>query len=413
MAYSSPKDILAFKDKLLNGVEGDLRHNGVTPTRRPMWVLDMDGNVAVGYNLAAGENLPLGASDDPKTQAIPSGADIDRLLKDGIVEEAIFSVKPMDSRLPKPLVESLNAARKDGRDYDIVLLTSRNTADTMRILELSGVEHPDKTTLIGDSGAVMRIAGKETITRALQPQEKDFLNRLEQGDIAKQLENAVDGVLKAYGLSSENRPALHFEPKGIAKNVHYGAILKTFGEKEDSTLDVSLSKALRDELESFITQSAPKDDGKPVFKLLEGPTTLEVKIASVDKGKGLEAALNAALESGYRPSSVIFAGDDVAKKHPDGNVSHGTDFAAFAAAPAITEKTGIPVHTIHTQHPINGYPNPSKDAIGVKPDIILPTPKDTGALVVHMVNKALERGKSIDESARNRAASSPPSGKMR
>ncbi|MBM3617526.1 MAG: hypothetical protein FJX23_03170 [Alphaproteobacteria bacterium] len=418
MAYSTSKEIRDFVNTLLSGVEDDIRQNGVTPHRRPMWVLDMDGNVAFGYNVAPGKTLELAAGDDPKTQAIPSDQDLGTMLENGLIDKALFSTKPMDSRLPKNMVESINAAQKEGRNFDIVLLTSRSTKDAMRILELSGVEHPDKVSLIGDSGAVMRIGGKEHVTRELKPKEKAFLDGLGSVDVLPRLEGVVDKVLAASGHDFTKRPSLHIEQKGIAHNLHYGEILKAYGEGEDSALDVALGKALKLEAQRYLDDKSPVDEQKkPVFKILEGPTTLEIKLAAVDKGKGLAAAVDAAIVSGYRPSSVVFAGDDVSKTHADGNVSHGTDQAAFAAAPTIAKDTKIPVYTVHTQHPAGDnpfsdfpYPNKAKEAVGVKPDLILPTPKQTSELVAYSVERALEKGAQVDASARKRIATSLPLG---
>lgn len=417
MAYSSREEISALTHALIHGVEGDLRDNGVTPGRRPMLVLDMDGNIAIGHNLKSGVQLALSMGDDAQKQSLPSQLSATELVAQGKAEEAIFSLKPLDTRLPQKLVDAINLADVQKRPYDIVLLTSRSTEDTLKVLRFSGVKHPEAMTIVADSGAILRMGGKKHEVRPLSPDEQDFLTEIESPVFLQPLESGIDAILEKSGLKVTDRPQLFIERKGIASNIHYNRILNHYGLVEDSPLGEAVGDFIRSVVTSHIEAKATKDvSGNAVFMPLEGPATVEVKIVGVDKGKGLEAVVKAVLAKGYQPSSVVFAGDDICKLSAEGHVSHGTDYAAFKAAPTLKEKLGIPFRTLHTQHPESGklddtdpQPSAARAAIhaGIRPDLIMPTPRQTGEWVAGLVEQALHREAEICQSAERRTT--PPS----
>ena len=105
------------------------------------FICDMDGNVVKGYFLAPGKTLPLGATDDPKKQNIPSGtspAEIAELVRTGVLEERLFAEKAMDVRLPTPLVEILNKNVAENKPFALAFLTSRSANDALTILRRVG-----------------------------------------------------------------------------------------------------------------------------------------------------------------------------------------------------------------------------------------------------------------------------------
>lgn len=413
MTYSSREDIAGFVENLVYGVKGDLRKNGVSPHHRPMLVLDMDGNIAIGHNLKDGVELTLAEGDDPKTQNLPSTIPASTLVAEGKVEEAIFSLKALDTRLPETLVKTINQAEADNRPFDIVLLTSRSSKDALKVLELSGVNHPEKMTVVADSGAILQVNGEKKQVRSLSAQEGQLLDGMESTDVERGLEAEVNEVLTRFHLEAAERPALFIERKGTACNVHYNRILKHYGQEEGSQLDEALAHAIKGTVEKIVDDAFKAKGEAKTLMTMEGPATIELKVTGVDKGKGLEAVIETVLEKGYIPSAVVFAGDDICKRATDGTVSHGTDFAAFKAAPSLQEKTGIPFHTVHTLHPESGrltdeHPKPSsaKQAshAGIEADLVLPQPKATAALVVEITEKALQREAEINGSIHRRLA---------
>lgn len=400
MTYSSAQEITGFGDALVAAV---------TPRRKPLFVLDMDGNILIGYNLRTGQTLPAPA--DAARRNIPEGSDIGALLTQGVIEPALFAEKPMDARLPEPLVAHLNRLQAEDKPFEVAILTSRSEADALRILRDSGVSAPERQTIVADSGAVLRCRGERRPVRELEGDERRFLDALPLRQEA--LEKAVDNCLRTQRLESDGRPRLRFEPKGIACNVHFREILAHYGATEDSTLARSLSETLEAQLTAFIGTHSPVRDGAPSFRLLHGPATLEVKLADIHKGHGLHAVVQAALDDGVHPSAVVFAGDDVCTRDAHGNPSPGTDYYAFAAAKDIEAETGIPIRTIHTLHPIDGSLHGTEPDAGKTPpadmvqaDVTVPSPLVLGELV----ETVLGRCAAIDRMARRGASHSVASG---
>lgn len=388
MRYSTQEEIDAFADKLTSDA---------TAKSRPMLVLDMDANFAIGYNLKSGVTLPLKEGDNPESQAIPFGSDVQQLLADGKVEPAIFAVKAMDVRIHPDVARLMNKNIADTahpeRKFDIVVLSSRDSGDLLRILKESGIEHPEKLTLVGDSGANIFVNGEKRNVRPLSKQEQGFLNGIDTKVAG--LEAEINKVLIQQGYDPKDRPALFIEPKGIAKNVDWRGILAYYGYADGSELDEAIATAVRASMEGYIA-NGPQEDGKPVFKLLDSDAAVEIKMGSVDKGKALRAIVKAAQTEGYTPSSVVFSGDDVSKL-VDGKGSPGTDQAAFLEVPKLQQETGIPFYTMHTQHPASGelgeenpVPSPGKAAanMGITPDIIVPDPLANVEVVVNITERA-------------------------
>lgn len=351
MTYSTEQQIAAFIAA---------RTEDVTPSSSPLCVLDLDGNALLGYNTA--DNLPLPQTPDVSRRNIPPDADVAALEAAGHISAGLFAQKPMDARLPKPLVAQLNTLAAQNKPFELAVLTSRSEADALELLRDSGVESPESITMIADSGAVMRVGGEREAVRAPSFDEQRFLDGM--ADVCLAMEVAVNCVIAAHDLPNENRPALILEEKGIASNVHFRTILDHYGAQDNAPLAQDIAAAL-DEIATGHALQGPQSDGKPAFKLLHGPATVELKLVDIHKGHGLNALVDKALAEGVRPSAVIFAGDDVCSLDKHGNVTPGTDYFAFAALPKISTRTGIPTFAIHTQHAVNGQldgtePNPAK-----------------------------------------------------
>ena len=364
--YSTPPEIASFV-RDLGG--------------KPLFVCDMDGNVMTGFNLDNQMALPLTGKDDPSRQTIPFGTEqfsLAALVDMGFLKTGIFAEKAMDCRLPKPLVDFLN----DNTDqpFKLAFLTSRGADDARTLLRESGVKNLDKVTLVADSGASLFINGKVSHARVLSPEEKKFLDHV--GTIAQNMQGDVERIVEAELGSSEACPKLLVEPKGIATNIHYREILAHFGQADNSPLDKAIGNFLKSKLDDYVANGVQNEQGAPVFKTLDGPATVEVKVTDINKGHGLSSIVEAALESGHRPSAVIFTGDDVAK----GNGTPGTDYYAMAEAKSLAMKFGIPFRNIHTHHPVgndlNGTvpdENKSPDTLSAKfpkppIDLVVPTP---------------------------------------
>ena len=382
-------------------------------THRPMLVLDMDGNIAKGYNLAAdAEPFP----DMPENQSIPFDADMKALIAEGRIEATLFADKAMDVRLTPELVDAINAAAEAGGDrlFDIAFLTSRSMKDLDTILKASGIKNVEMVTRVADSGASMIVEGEPRELYKATDADNTFLAGIPK--LNKTMEKTVRSVLERFPADDITlpEPLLAFEPKGIATNVDYRTILGAYNKREGSDLDVAIGQALKGQLEEYVENHSPRNsDGAPVFEIIEASAALETKVAAVNKGNGLHAVVKAAHEAGYTPSALVFAGDDVSKKI--GNRAYpGTDYPAFDAIKDVAEEFDIPVtQTIHTQHPqsenLNDtlpVPNANKDAKGmeISPDIIVPTPVETSAVVAEIVSKSQDRVKILTSEAMTRSA---------
>lgn len=390
--YTPPKELDKFIDKLAEST---------TETQRPMLVFDMDGNFAIGYSLKPGNSLKLNPGDDPEAQNIPFGSNIQELLDKEIIEPGIFAQKNLDIRVPEEVVRLMNENVADDahphRKFDIVVLTSRSSEGLLTVLEESGVEHPEKLTLVADSGANIYVGGKRQDVRSLDAEEADFLKGMEKVKI--DLEEKVDSIITENGFNPDNRPALFLEHKTIAKNIHWKHTIEHYGQARGSKLDMEITAAVQEAVQAYIVENSPKKDTKPIFKMLDGPNTVEVKVGSVNKGDGLRAIIEAAATENYKPSAILYSGDDVCKMS-DGKPSPGTEHAAFVAAPQLQKEYRIPIYTAHTHHPVsnklgdpNAVPNPDLAAslLGIKPDIVVPDPKANAELVVKITEASRER----------------------
>lgn len=401
--YSSADEISAFLEEI-----GDM----------PLFVCDMDGNVMVGYNLVEGAVSPLipGEGDDPKSQSVPFGTplqEIEDLVREGVYEKGIFAKKPMDVRLPRPLVDLVNESIEAGEPFKIAFLTSRVLTDARKLLHESGVRNVDKVTLVADSGATLFLNGEKKEVRTLSSEEKLHLRQV--GDIALSLRPAIETVARDHGFDlSEPVPDLYVEHKGIATNIHYREILDRFGQGESSFFDKAVGRHIKAALQAHADAGpqVEKTEGafSPVFKTLDGPATVEIKIAEVNKGHGLAAISEAALASDRPLSSIVFTGDDVAKGD-----SPGTDYYAMAQARVLAMRFGIPFYNIHTHHPVDNNmsgvdPDPRKAPSGLsaafnKPDIDLTvaTPADLQAIILRAHKK-----EAVEEKSAKAAMLQPP-----
>lgn len=363
-AYSSPRKIYAVKNEIADTT---------TKEGRPLMVLDLDGNVLLGYNTVDGE--PLQKEGLEKGQNIPWNADIDQLLKEGKIIQTIFAEKPSDVRLPKDLVDQLNANLESGRIFDIAILTSRDLGTAEKILEASGVKNPKGLAFFADSGALGYVNGQSVATYKFETGEKDFLNGV--AALKEECEAAVNRVLTDEKLEIEGRKELYIEPKNTAINIHYRDILGHYSPKEGSELDKALSAELTKVVNKYLENSPKTIDGKPVFKTLGAPAAVEVKVAAVDKGKGLKAITKEALKAGVKPSAIVYAGDDICKINDAGEVLPGTDYHAFRDGPKIAQELGVKFYGIHTLHPANGKLPTPQNATGFDPRTIDPNPDKT------------------------------------
>lgn len=413
MTYSTDQEKQDFIAELAKGAN-DLSQHG--KRRRPMLVLDMDGNILTAYDTADGQALELTAEDDKDLQNISLTADIRELLKDGAIVEKIKAAKPLDVRLPEQLKDLLNTRVRqadhfrgpnpvknwfvpgdfDHRLFDVCILTSRSMEDALKILKASGVVHPERLTLVADSGASLFLNGKQHSVIDITRQEMNFLKGVPP--LREAMEKAVNEVLEDLKENIAGRPKLIFEEKGVATNVHWRSIFKHYGQEEKGAIDNAVMKKLHTLLQKYVDEKSPKDrDGVPTFIVKGGPATVEVIPGRITKGVGLDAIVKAAKDKGYTPSALVYAGDDICKT-PEGNVELGTDYEAFMEGAKIAEKYGIPTFkTIHTHHPegdqLNGQtPEPGKDAAlaGIRPDIITRIPSETAQMVQDIVRAVVE-----------------------
>lgn len=385
----------------------------VTPTRRPLFVLDLDGNAVLGYNL----KTPPATNSNPQRDLAPD-ADIEALQQQGVVSASLFAKKPLDSRLPKNLVTQLNRLNAQGRPFSLAVLTSRSERDALHLLRDSGVTAPENVTLIADSGAVMRVDGERVAVREPSATEQSALDGLR--DLKATLENSVDSVLQQHHVPTQGRPALVVEEKGIASNLHFRALLDHCSVGDDSPLAQDITEALQNRLAEYLQMQ----DSGASFKLLHGPATLEMKLADIHKGHGLHALANAALDADCTPSAIVFAGDDVCNHNKHGHASPGTDYFAFAALQEIEAETGIPCQGIHTHHAVDGslhgtQPNPQKAIMPmaapydakISPALVVPSPLQLSALTDAALSRCDARAEAIHRNAAgfrgDRSASAP------
>ncbi len=356
-----------------------------------MFVCDMDGNVLVGYTLAPGQTLSLNQNDDPKRQAIPFGlslTQINKLAATGILQTGIFAQKTMDARLPQSLVELVNEGIARGEPFRLAFLTSRSREDALILLRESGVTDPKKVTLVADSGATLSVLGQlhDVYTPTLA--EQVHLAALENmtGDLKGQIQQA----LKAQGFDETSCPDLFVERKHIAWNLHHRAILEHYGQAENSVLDKTISDLVYEAVDQHAAQGGwSAETGLKVFKALRGPATVEMKIATINKGMGLDALANVAHVAGQMPTNVVFSGDDVANAAG----APGTDYYGMAQSVILAEKYNVPFHNILTLHPKGGdltsfEPDLNKSPNGLKPPyqapqiaLVVRTPADMQGLI--------------------------------
>lgn len=400
--YSTQAEINDFIQHLANGaLPGKLGN----PPSKPLFVNDMDGNILMGYNLVAGKEIPAeypqaawaeGAPREgiknPSIQNIPYDADIPSLVEAGIIEPAIFAGRRMDVRLPEHLVDALNILTAQQRPFEVALLTSRGLEDAETILKASGVREPSQLTFVADSGATMYIHGKHHTVRNMSMEERTFVDRISD---LKPLETIVDNILNEKGFNPADRPPLLLEKKEIATNIHYRDILMHYQQAEGGELDHAIGERITTELKHSIKSSPCTESGELAFKLLDAPATVEVKLADIHKGHGLNAIVAAAEAQGVKPSAIIFTGDDIAKTSGEAT-NPGTDYFAFSEGAKIAERTGIPFYGVHTLHPEDGtltgqVPSPAKMSLpmtdkehypeAAQVDITTRTPQQTGDLV--------------------------------
>lgn len=384
MEYSTHSEIEALKLKL-----GD----------NPMFVCDMDGNIMSGYMLPDGKtpnpDLYEGGKI-PDNQTIPpiySAEELDYYLDSGQVLKGIFASKTMDVRLPSPLVKLINHFNKTDQPFRLTLLTSRNMQEAQQILKVSGVKNPEKVTLVADSGATLQIKGELKNARPLDEEEQKVKDAIEQMVRSTSFRQVIADITDKY---IENADPPYIEIKGIAVNVHYRKVVDSL-EKAGRGRDTA---ALNQELTDHIHQKlAPLVEGTS-FELRTGSLTVETIIKDINKGHGLEAIVQAAIDLNYSPSAVIFSGDDVCNRK-GGSFGTGTDYYAMAVADDLEKKFQIPFFNTHTHHPeqekpIDRHltPNPNSDPANLpadyaepRIDLRLPFPWDNAKLISDILYK--------------------------
>ena len=382
--YSIPEQISVFCDQL-----GD----------RPFFVCDMDGNVMHGFSLVPGKSLASDCKD--KNHDIPFGLapeNLDKLVMDGVLKKEIFATKSMDVRLLPELVQIVNKNIKERNKFSLGFLTSRSAIDALKLLEESGVKEPDQVTLVADSGATLYIDGHKTSVRTLTQDEKSFLNGIRT--LESKLMQDIKMVLKECGFNPDQCPDFYIENKGIATNIHYRTILKHYEQEDGSNLDKKLGTVIKTRLQAEVDKGPRNAAGEITFATLDGPATVEVKVAKVNKGFGLEALARAALASDNSPTALVFSGDDVSK----GNGTPGTDYAAMIRGSSLSKEIGLHVFNIHTHHPVGGdmsslSPDPLKSPTTLNeaeyplPQIHLtvPTPAALGSIILASLTAPLEK----------------------
>ena len=395
----------------------------------------MDGNIVVGYNLTAKglevfpQGIGLKGEESPVLQHLASGMtreEIKKYVNEGILEPRIFAKKPMDVRLPKELVDVINERIDAGDLFSINILTSRDYKDVQYVLKESGVHHPERLTVVADSGNSIRVAGEAPKElRPLTDEEKTFKNGV--AGIVPQVEKRIREFL---GTRAPEGDLLRVENKPYGFNLHYRELLAVLGisDEKDETAK-AIGKIVSEAMAEY-AKASPKEtlfDGREqaVFKVGGGPMTCELKLATVTKAMGFHALLDVMKAHGREPSDVIFAGDDSFKHttQPDGRViiGHGTDYYAMMYAKGnpcegvggvqIQKPENVAGHVIHTHHPVGEAldgttPDPAKavpkdhvlhPSTGNGVDLLLPTPQMTATFVVEAVRrmeKALEKAKA-------------------
>jgi trehalose-phosphatase len=364
--YSSREEIEAFIKNRINeaqrssdGFHPSAANTEPTPERRPLFVLDLDGNILAGYRLTSGRVIPdaypkrdnsntLPGILDPDKQTIPYDADIEALEQQGIIEPSLLAGAAMDVRLPNDFVDTITGLQKKGKAAQIAILTSRGMDDAKQIMHASGIENFEQFILAADSAATMYIDGKFHHVHETTPEEAAFTQNID--GLQEKLNAAAFEVVG----STRQKPWIEQKTEGLATNVHYRKILDELGLEGDAraAMDDRLRTAIKKVLEEYVRKSSPrKENGEPVYSLLNGPETIEVKHPAVNKGNGLRFIVEQARKS-TQPSAIIYAGDDVTKTDRNsGIVTPGTDYYAFRVGHDIAEETGIPFYAIHTLHP--------------------------------------------------------------
>ncbi len=385
MYYSTVSEILDFQSKL-----GD----------NPLFVCDMDGNIMSGYslpkNVEPNANLfPNGII--PENQAIPftyRPEELDYYCCSQQVLTGIFAGKTMDARIPAKLVRLINHYNDTGQSFRLTLLTSRKIEEALQILKASGVKNPEKVTLVGDSGATLQIKGELENARPLSLEEQELKDTIEKTVRSESFKQTIADIIAEY---TENPHPLYIEVKGIAVNVHYREIIerlqKANRESDAEALNIKLTAYIHKTLTPLVEGTA--------FELRTGSLTVETIIKDINKGHGLESIVQAAIDAGVDPSSVVFSGDDVCNRK-GGSYGAGTDYFAMAAAQKLQTKFGIPIFNIHTHHPENEkpidgrlMPSQQSDPVNLpvdfpapRIDLRLPFPWDNAGLISNILDKS-------------------------
>lgn len=377
VSYSTETDIQSVLNNL---------HPSGTNETRPIAVLDMDGNINIGYVLNEGKVLLLNEEDDPETQTIPSGYDAEELVEQGLARRTLFAAKSNDARIAPELVAKINEQHEQGDYLSICFLTSRRYADVEFILRESGINHPEKMTLVADSGNLLHINGEIRHVKELTQEETAFIYGVES-DLGPRLNQEVKDILREEGLNVNGASNLFIEPKGTAINLHYRGLFETLGLSENDGIGQKIVMHLQTELQNYMGKVPQERDGTSVFKLGPGPMTFEIKLASITKATGMQAIVEEIQNAGRNPDRIIFAGDDCAQK--PGIDSYGTDHSAMEWVNANLGSRGV---VIHTHHPLNNefqgeVADPAKRApSGLKIDLTSRSPMQTANFVVRAIS---------------------------
>lgn len=375
--------------------------------QNPMSVNDGDGNLYIAYKVTKNHAAYfINQGFEPtKTQDIPldlNADELDALVEKGILEHSLFAAKTMDVRLPMQVVRTLNTAIEHGDVFKICLLTSRAMPEVLQLYKASGVTHPEKATIVADKGSSMYVHGIRHDARVLTQQEQHFMDGMAR-HTATDWMDGVRGIIAEHGFDPEKSPALYFERKGIAGDVHHRAILDHYLNPERITdvnvegtpLDLAIGRYISERLVELNAQVGPAGfDGQPVFSLIGGPCVSELGITKINKGHGLQAILEKAMHQPKAkiPTGVLLTGDDLYDVKTNGP---GTDFHFFTRANELAENFALPIRTSHTLHPEHGIdgtePDMAKDIICFpeerrpRVDLRIPNPAKQSGVVLSLV----------------------------
>ena len=205
---------------------------------RPFPINDGDGNILEG-NVVPEGRAPAGFDLASKTQSIPDGTTVGQIagyIKTGDLRKSIFA-KGMDVRLPADMTVMVGEKVRRQDRFSFGMLTSRPEGEILKILDQSGrgLDVPpgyhEQTTMVVDSGAIMRIGGQRTVIRELMRAEKDVFDEMRRN--SDQLNAIAAREAAAIGFTGVLSPIIE-QPKAIGLNLDYRPVLDQFKQRDGS-----------------------------------------------------------------------------------------------------------------------------------------------------------------------------------